>query len=63
IISCNASPDAHVPEGKCYTIADYNISFPGLMKQLSNWRTGPGVLSGWTSAGRPRSGLIPLKAG
>ena len=27
IISCSASPDVHVPEGKCDTIADYNINF------------------------------------
>lgn len=27
IISCSASPDVHVPEGKCDTVADYDISF------------------------------------
>lgn len=27
IISCGASPHVHVPEGKCDTIADYDISF------------------------------------
>ncbi|EKT0318345.1 hypothetical protein QDF68_001051 [Klebsiella pneumoniae] len=27
IISCSASQDVHVPEGKCDAIADYDISF------------------------------------
>ena len=27
IISCSASPDVHVPEGKRDTVADYDISF------------------------------------
>lgn len=27
IISCSASPDVHVPEGKCDAIADYDINY------------------------------------
>ena len=27
IISCSASPDVHVPRGKCDAIANYDISF------------------------------------
>ncbi len=55
IISCSASQDVHVPEGSVTPLQIMTSVSPGLMKLLSNCRTGQGVLSGLTSAGRPGS--------